>query len=152
MLGILCIRKGELCHTYTMFMFQILCFRKRETVSCMQYVYVIDFVHKKEENCITPTICLCSRFCVSGRGEVFHTYSMCLIQTLYIRDRGTVSQLQHCYDLGVRDMIIECLYVCLLDFICASTATLYSCFFLFSCYFIRCIVYSRLGTTARMCV
>ena len=33
-------------------------------------------------------------------------------------------------------MIIECLYVYLLDFICASTATLYSRFFLFSCYFI----------------
>jgi hypothetical protein len=33
-------------------------------------------------------------------------------------------------------MIIECLYVYLLDFICASTAILYSCFFLFGCYFI----------------
>ena len=33
-------------------------------------------------------------------------------------------------------MIIECLYAYLLDLICASTATLYSCFFLFSCYFI----------------
>jgi hypothetical protein len=33
-------------------------------------------------------------------------------------------------------MIIECLYAYLLDLICASTATLYSYFFLFSCYFI----------------
>jgi hypothetical protein len=27
-------------------------------------------------NCIIPTICLCSIFCVSERGKMYHTYSM----------------------------------------------------------------------------
>ena len=39
----------------------------------------------------------------------------------------------YCYDLGVRDKIIDCLYVYLLDFLCATHDLL----FLFSCYFIR---------------
>ena len=39
----------------------------------------------------------------------------------------------YCYDLGVRDKIIDCLYVYLLYFLCATHDLL----FLFSCYSIR---------------
>ena len=49
---------------------------------------------------------------------------------------------KYCYDLGVRDKIIDCLYVYLLYFLCATHDLL----FLFSCYFIRD------ACTARMCV
>jgi hypothetical protein len=61
-------------HTCSMFMFSILCIRKRETVSYLQYVYVLDFLYQKEGSCIIPTICLCSRFRVSERGKLYHTY------------------------------------------------------------------------------
>jgi hypothetical protein len=64
------------CHACSMFMFSILRIRKRETVSYLQYVYVLDFVYQKEGNCVIPTVCLCSRFCVSERGKLCHTYSM----------------------------------------------------------------------------
>ena len=57
-----------------MFMFQTLCIRKRET--------------------IIPTICLCSRHCVSERGKLCHAYNMFMFQTLCIRKRETVSYLQ----------------------------------------------------------
>ena len=39
----------------------------------------------------------------------------------------------YCYDIGVRDKIIDCLYVYLLYFLCATPDLL----FLFSCYSIR---------------
>ena len=91
--------RGKLCHTYSMFMFQILCIRKRETVSYLQYVYVLDFVYQKEGNCIIRTICLCSRFCISERWKLYHTYIMFMIYTLCIRKRETVSYLQYVYDL-----------------------------------------------------
>ena len=61
-----------------MFMFSILCFRKRKTVSYLQYVYVLDFVYQKEGNCIIPTICLCSWVCVLEREILCHTYNMFL--------------------------------------------------------------------------
>ena len=87
------IGKGDIYHTYTMFMISILFIRKRETVSYLQYVYVLDyvyqkdgtvsyyvydldFVYKKEGNCIIPTVCLCSIF-------------------FYIRKRENVSYLQN---------------------------------------------------------
>jgi len=48
------------CHTCSMFMFSILRIRKRETVSYLQCVYVLDFMYQKEGNCIIRTLCLCS--------------------------------------------------------------------------------------------
>ena len=56
--------RGKLDHANNMLMFQIFCIRKRETVSYLQYVYVLIFVYQQEESCIIPAICLCSRFCV----------------------------------------------------------------------------------------
>ena len=79
-----------------MFIFQILCIRKGETVSYLQYVYVLGFVYQKEGNCITPTICLCSRFCVSERRKLHHIYNMFMFQILCIRKRETISHLQIC--------------------------------------------------------
>jgi len=76
----------------------MLCIRKRETVSYLQYVndldvvyqkagkvsylvyvYVLDFVHQKEGNCTIPTACLWSRLYVSERGKLYHTYNMLII-------------------------------------------------------------------------
>ena len=59
------------------------------------YVYDVDFMYRKRETCIIPTICLCSRFCVHERGKLYHTYSMFMIYIFCIRKRGTVSYL-HC--------------------------------------------------------
>ena len=73
---VLCIRKRETV-SYLQYVYAlVLCIRKRETVSYLQFVYVLDFVYQKEGNCITPTTCICSRFCVSERGKLYHTYSM----------------------------------------------------------------------------
>jgi hypothetical protein len=87
--------RGKLYHAYCMFMFYIVCIRKRETASYLQYIYVLDLVYQKERNCIIPTvylcprfvyqkerdciipkICLCSILCVSDRGKLYHTYIM----------------------------------------------------------------------------
>ena len=81
-----------------MYIFQILCTRKRETVSYLHYVYVLDFVYQKEGNCIIPTICLCSRFCVPERGKLYHTYNMNTLQILCIIKRQTVLYLQYVHD------------------------------------------------------
>ena len=43
-------------HTNNMFMFYILCIRKRVIVSFLQYDYDLDFVHQKEGNCIIPVV------------------------------------------------------------------------------------------------
>ena len=91
--------RGKLHHTYNMFMFQILCIRKREAVSYLQYVYVLEFVYQKERYCVRPTICFCARCCVSERWQLYNTYIMFMIQTLCIRKRETVSYLQYVYDL-----------------------------------------------------
>jgi hypothetical protein len=47
-----------------------------ETESFLHYVYVLDFVYQKEGNWIIPTLCLCSRFCVSERGKLHHISTM----------------------------------------------------------------------------
>jgi hypothetical protein len=49
------------------------CIRKRETVSYLQYVYALDFVHQKEGNCIIPTICLCAITLNRGWTQETHT-------------------------------------------------------------------------------
>jgi hypothetical protein len=59
---------------YNMFIFYNFCIRKSETVSHLQYVYDRDFVYQKEGNCVMPTVCLWSRFCVSERGKLCHAY------------------------------------------------------------------------------
>ena len=38
--------RGKLYHTYSMFMLYIVCIRKRETASYLQYCYVLDFVYQ----------------------------------------------------------------------------------------------------------
>ena len=68
-----------------MFMFYILCIRKRETVSYLQYVHDLDFEYQIEGNCIIPTVCSWSRFCVSERGKLYHIYSMFMFLILCIR-------------------------------------------------------------------
>ena len=68
--------RGKFSHRWSMFIFSILCFRKRETVSYLQYMYVLGFVYQKEGNCIIPTICLYSICCVSERGKLHHTYNI----------------------------------------------------------------------------
>ena len=133
--------RGKLCHTYSMFMIQILCIRKTETVLYLQYIYYLDFVNQKVSereklyyshnifmmqivcitkreavsylqyvddldfvyqkggNCVMPTVCLCSRLCVSERGKLYLTYSMFMLQILCIRKTETVSYLQYVYAL-----------------------------------------------------
>ena len=68
--------RGKLYHTCNMFMFWSLCSRKREAVSYIQHVYHLDFMNRKGGNCIIPTICLCSRFCVSERRKLYYTHNM----------------------------------------------------------------------------
>ena len=80
-------------------MFYMLCIRKRKTVSYLHYVHDLECVHRKDGNCIISTVCLCSIFCVSERGKLYHTYSMFMIQILCIRKRETVSYLQYVYVL-----------------------------------------------------
>jgi hypothetical protein len=72
-----CVSEGtKLYHTYTMFIFWIMCIKKRETASYIQFVYDLDCVYQKEENCVMYTICLWSRFRVAARGKLYHTHSM----------------------------------------------------------------------------
>jgi hypothetical protein len=53
----LCVsERGKLYHTYNMFMIYIVCIREAETVSYLQYVYVLDLVYQKEGNCIIPRV------------------------------------------------------------------------------------------------
>ena len=103
----------KLYHTYNMFMIEILCSRKRETVSCLHYFYVLDFVYQKEGNyhsndmfmfqtlcirkreTIIPTICLCSRHCVSERGKLSFKRYVYVLDIVYQRE--TVSYLQCVY-------------------------------------------------------
>jgi hypothetical protein len=77
--------RRKLSHTYSMFILYMLCIRKKETVSHLEYVHVLDFVHQKELNCMIPTICLYSVFCVSERGKLSHTYSMFMFLILCIK-------------------------------------------------------------------
>ena len=89
--------RGKLHHTYNIFMFQIVCTRKKETALYLQYVYVLDCVYQEEGNCIIPTICLCSRFCASERGKLCHTYNMFMFQIVFYRKRESVSYLHYVY-------------------------------------------------------
>ena len=97
-----------------------MCIRKKETVACLQHVYVLDYVYQKEGNCIIHTTYLRPRFCVSECGKLHHinstymfyslgirkrklyyTYSMFMFYILCIRKRETVSYLQYVYDLDI---------------------------------------------------
>ena len=80
----------KLYHTYSMYMFQIVCIRKRETVSYLQYVYVLDCMYQREGNCILTTICLCFRLCVLENGKLYHTCNSFSFQIVCIRKRETV--------------------------------------------------------------
>ena len=91
--------REKLHHTYSLFMFQILCIRKRETVSYLKYIYVLYCVYQTGGSCIIHTVCLCSRFCVSERGKLYHTYNMFMLQILCIYKGETVSYLQYAYVL-----------------------------------------------------
>ena len=68
--------RGKLCHTSSMFMFYILWIRKGETVSYIQYVYVLYFVNQKGGNWVISIVCLCSRIRVSKRRKLHHTNSV----------------------------------------------------------------------------
>ena len=70
-----------------------------ETVSYQQHVCIPCFVYQKEGNCIIPTICLWSRFCISEKGKLYHTNNMSVFYVLCIRKRETVSYQQYVYDL-----------------------------------------------------
>ena len=87
--------REELYHSYSLFMIYIFCIRKRGTVSYLHCVYVVEFVLQKEGNCVIPTICLCSGFCVSERGN-------CVIPTICLCYRCCVSErgkLYHTYNM-----------------------------------------------------
>ena len=75
----------KLYHTYNMFIFYILCIRKRETVPYLQYVHDLDFEYQKKGNCMIPTVCSWSRMCASERRKLYHTYSMFMFLILCIR-------------------------------------------------------------------
>ena len=66
-------------------MLQILCSRKREYVSYLQYVYVLDFMQQRQGNCILLTVCLCSILYVAERGKPYPTYNMFMFQILCCR-------------------------------------------------------------------
>ena len=66
-------------------MFYMLCIRKRETVSYLQFVHDLDFEYKKEGNCMMPTVCSWSRMCASERRKLYITYSMFMFLILCIR-------------------------------------------------------------------
>ena len=115
--------RGKLYHTYCMRMFYIVCIRKRETASYLQYIYVLDLVYQKERNCIIPTFYSCSRFGVSEREKLHHTYSLFMFYIVCIRKRETTSYLQYIYVLDLvyqkeRDCIIP--KICLCSILCVS--------------------------------
>ena len=80
-------------------------------VSTYKYIYLqfskrwfenesfLDFAYQKDRNCVIHAVCLCSLFCVSERGKLCHTYSMCMLYILCIRKREIVSYLQYVYVL-----------------------------------------------------
>ena len=92
--------RGKLYHTYIMFIFYILCIGRRETVSYLQYVYILYFVYQKEGNCIIPTVCLCSWFCVyeSIRKRETAWCIHCLFSRLCVSDRG---KMYHIYNIFI---------------------------------------------------
>ena len=93
----LCVSKRrKLYHTYNMFMIQIVCIRKRRTVSCIQYDCDLDFVQQQEGNCIIPTVYydLCLVHLIENTISYLQ-YIYCLFQALCFRQRETVSYLQY---------------------------------------------------------
>jgi hypothetical protein len=100
-----------------------LCISKRETVSYLQYVYVLDFVYEKVENCITHAVFLWSIHFESERGKLYQTYSMLMNYTFCSRKKETVSYLQYVYDLDcVKRKEGNCIEptVCLWSRLCVS--------------------------------
>ena len=66
----------------------MLCIRKRETISYLQFANVLDIVHQKKWNCIIHTVCLWSRLCVihqKGGNSIIHT--LCLWSRLCLSER-----------------------------------------------------------------
>ena len=93
----LCVSKrGKLHHTYNMFIIQIVCIRKRRTVSCIQYDCDLDFVQQQEGNFIIPTVCY-DLYLVHliEKTVSYLQYIYGLFQALCIRQRETVSYLQY---------------------------------------------------------
>ena len=107
--------RGKLYHTYCIFMFYIVCIRKRETASYLQYIYVLDLVYQKERNCIIPTVYLCSRFCVSERERLYHTKNMFMLYIVCIRQGEAVSYIQYVY---VLDFVYQKGGNCIIPTIC----------------------------------
>ena len=115
--------RGKLHHTYCMFMIQILCIRKRETVSYLQCVHDLNFFIRKREPVSYLQYVYVLNFVLSERGKLHHTYNMFMFQIVCIRKRETVSCLEYVYDL-------DCLYqkrencimptICLLVRFCVS--------------------------------
>ena len=96
-------------------MIQILCVRKRETVSYSQHVNILDLVYQKERNCVMPTICLCSRLCLSKRGKLHHTNSIFMFYSLSIRK----GKLHHTYYMFMfQIMCIRKREICIIPTIC----------------------------------
>ena len=107
--------------TYTMYMY-MLCIRKRETVSQIQYVYDLDCMYRKGGNCIILSVCLCSRFCVSERGKLHHTYNMFMFQILCTWKRETASCLPYVY---VLDFVYMEERNCIMPAICLCSRFVY---------------------------
>jgi len=139
--------RGKLYYTYNIFMSYILCIRKKETASYLHFVYGLYFVYQKEENCIMPTICLWPMRCVSERGELYHTYNMCMAYVLCIRKRETVSCLEYVYELYVvyqkeGNCIIPTIYLC--SRLCVSErGKLYHTCSMCMYYFVYHLLYSK---------
>jgi hypothetical protein len=81
----------------------MLCIRKRETVSHLQYVYVLDFVYQKEGKYFIPTVWAWSRLCISERhcfyGFVFiqykHVLTLCQEICHFTINRGFFTNKTH---------------------------------------------------------
>ena len=75
----LCIRKSETA-SYLQYIYDLNCvYPKEGTASYLQYVYDLAFAYHKNGNDIIPTICLWSRFYVSERRKWYHTYNMFMV-------------------------------------------------------------------------
>ena len=75
----LCVSEREkLYHSKSMLMLYTLCIRKREIVSNLQYIYVLDFVYQKKEIGMFLINCLCT-----GKTEtasyLHYVYVLCFV-------------------------------------------------------------------------
>jgi hypothetical protein len=124
-------------------MLHIVCIRKRETVSYIQYVYDLAFMYRKGGNCIIPAICLCSGVCVPERGKLCHTYSKFIIYILWIAKGETVSYLQYVYVLDFvhqKGELCHTYNMFVLDFVYQKEG---NCNILTACLCSRCCVSER---------